>query len=117
MGRFGDATSQTYLAEVRQGHRVCPEFIDGNKATITDFYVDPDWRRKGVGTSMVRGTLARFDELGVEEVTLTVRRDTPTALTFWEAQGFMIGHYELKQFRDPSTGTAYHGALSSDFSE
>ena len=29
----------------------------------------------------------------------------------------MIGHYELKQFRDPSTGTAYHGALSSAFSE
>lgn len=78
IGRFGDATSQTYLAEVRgKAIGFVRTVIDGNKATITDFYVDPDWRRKGVGTSMVRGTLARFDELGVEEVTLTVRRDTP----------------------------------------
>ena len=27
----------------------------------------------------------------------------------------MIGHYELKQFREPATGRAFLGALSSDF--
>ena len=114
--RFGDKSSQAYFAEV--GDRVTGFIrttVDGKRATITDFYVDRGERRKGVGRAMVRAVLAVFDGLGMEEVTLGVRRDTAGALAFWQANGFMIGHYELKQFRDPSTGRAFCGALSSDF--
>ena len=86
-----------------------------DKATLTDFYIRADCRRQGYGRQLVAAALALLDEHSVEEVTLTVRRDNPDALSFWQAQGFVIGHHELKQYRDPATGTARHGALSSDF--
>ena len=115
-GRFGDGASQTFLALTdEQTIGFVRTVVDGKRATITDFYVDRDHRRKGAGSGMLRDALARFDKLGVEEVTLTVRRDNPGALAFWDANGFMVGHYELKQFRDPETGRAFLGALSSDF--
>lgn len=43
-----------------------------------------------------------------------VRRDTPAALAFWQAQGFGIASYRLRQYRDPQRGVACRGALSSD---
>jgi ribosomal protein S18 acetylase RimI-like enzyme len=57
------------------------------------------------------------DDLGVEAIDLHVRRDNPAALQFWQAQGFMIGHYQLKQYRDPEKRVGFVGALSSDFTE
>ena len=78
-------------------------------------YADRGPRRQRVGSVMLRKTLTRFDQLGVEEVALTVRRDNPGARLFWQACGSMIGPQELKQFREPATGRAFLGALSSDF--
>jgi len=114
--RFDPKQSQAFFAET-SGRVVgfVQTAVDGKRATITDFYVDTADRRKGFGRAMVRAVVAVFDSLSVEELTLTVRRDTPGALAFWEANGFMIGHHELKQFRDPTTGRAFLGALSSDF--
>lgn len=86
-----------------------------NSASIDDFYVVPAERRQGHGTDIVQAIYAHLDRLGVELVELNVRRDTPQALAFWEAQGFRIALYRLRQYRDPQTGKAYIGALSSDF--
>jgi ribosomal protein S18 acetylase RimI-like enzyme len=82
---------------------------------IEDFYVLPGARRQGVGRQTVQALVAYFDQRGIELIELNVRRDNPTALAFWEAQGFRIASYRLRQYRDPKTGTAYVGALSSDF--
>lgn len=84
-------------------------------ASIDDFYVVPEARRRGYGTAMVQAVYAQLDTHGVELVELDVRRDNPHALAFWEAQGFRIALYRLRQYRDPKTGKAYIGALSSDF--
>ena len=54
-------------------------------------------------------------EKGIRQLDLNVRRDNPNALSFWEAQGFGIAGYRLRMYRDPETGTAYKGVLSSDF--
>ncbi|MFC1525594.1 GNAT family N-acetyltransferase [Candidatus Latescibacterota bacterium] len=114
--RFRDESSQTCLAEV--GDAIIG-FLRVTRAdrrvTVTDFFVDAGHRRQGYGRAMVHAIQAVFDRLGVEEISLTSRRDNPEALGFWEADGFMVGHYELKQFRDPATGRAFVGALSSDF--
>ena len=92
-------------------------FALNSRATIHDFYVVPEARRRGVGSSVVRWALEYFDSKGVNQIDLTARRDQPASLAFWESQGFTIGHYELIMHRDPATGTAYRGALSSDFTE
>ncbi|MEO8395158.1 MAG: GNAT family N-acetyltransferase [Chloroflexota bacterium] len=85
------------------------------RAEIEDFYVFPEERRLGYGSEIMRAVFRYFDGVGIERVDLTVRRDNPNALAFWEAQGFMLANYHLRQYRDPSTGTAFRGALSSDF--
>ena len=89
--------------------------ISGTRAEINDFYVVPAKRRRGIGTFLVKSTIEITDSLGIGRIDLNVRRDNPEALKFWEAQGFMIGHYELIQYRDPKKRVGFLGALSSDF--
>ncbi len=83
-------------------------------ARINDLYVSTNHRRKGYGAEIVRLVLCHFDELGVEQIDLNVRRDNPHALEFWQAQGFGIASFRLRMYRDPKSKTAYTGALSSD---
>ncbi len=84
-------------------------------AFIEDFYILPAVRRKGHGRAAVLTLYAQLDALGVTQVDLSVRRDTPQALAFWEAQGFRIASYRLRQYRDPVAHRRRSGALSSDF--
>ena len=64
---------------------------------------------------MVQWLFSRLDNVGVERIDLNVRRDNPRALAFWQAQGFGIAGYQLRMYRDPESGTAFVGALASDF--
>jgi GNAT superfamily N-acetyltransferase len=59
-------------------------------ACINDFYVMPAERCKGYGSALVQALYRYLDEWGVELIELDVRRDNPA-------------------------GTAFIGALSSDF--
>jgi ribosomal protein S18 acetylase RimI-like enzyme len=86
-----------------------------NAARIEDFYVVPEERRKGYGAALVQELYKHLDKRGVVLIELHVRRDNPNALAFWEAQGFRIASYRLRQYRDPKTGKSFIGALSSDF--
>lgn len=85
------------------------------KAMIEDFYVLPAERRHGYGTAIMHALYRQLDALGIELIELHVRRDTPEALAFWEAQGFRIALYRMRQYRDPEAGKSFVGALSSDF--
>lgn len=87
---------------------------DRERAKVNNFYVIPEKRRQGHGTAMVQWLFSHLDSLGVERIDLNVRRDAPNALAFWQAQGFGIAGYQLRQYRDPQSGTAFVGALSSD---
>ena len=88
---------------------------DQHQASILEFYVRPQNRRKGVGSAMVHWLLSKCDDLGIEQIDLNVRRDNPDALAFWQAQGFGIAGYRLRQLRDPATRSAFKEVLSSDF--
>jgi ribosomal protein S18 acetylase RimI-like enzyme len=102
---------------LRSGERV--GFVtlsrNGQSAYIDDFYVVPAARRQGLGRQIVQALSTHFDRDGVTLVELSVRRDNPRALAFWEAMGFRIASYRLRQYRNPATGTAFIGGLSSDF--
>lgn len=73
---------------------------DRRVAHIHDFYVVPPARRRGHGGAMVRELLAQLDRLGVGQVDLNVRADNPGALAFWQAQGFDLALYRLRQYRN-----------------
>lgn len=83
-------------------------------AVIEDFYVFPQSRRRGYGRAMIAALYALLDPRNITLVELSVRRDNPQALAFWEAIGFRIGSYRMRQYRDPKTGKSFIGALSSD---
>jgi ribosomal protein S18 acetylase RimI-like enzyme len=85
------------------------------RATIHDFYILPEHRRRGYGTQLLNRTLTRFDAHQIERIDLNVRCDNPSALAFWQSNGFGIALYRLRQYRNPATGEAYDGTLSSDF--
>lgn len=91
--------------------------VDGKTAKVNDFYVVPSRRRQGLGARLVEAVRETTDGMGIERLDLNVRRDNPAALKFWESQGFMIGHYELTQYRDPAKRIGFLGALSSDFAD
>lgn len=83
-------------------------------ARINNFYVVPSKRHQSYGTAMVQWLFEYLDSLGVQQIDLDVRRDNPKALAFWQAQGFGIAGYRLRQYRDSESGTAFVGVLSSD---
>ena len=85
------------------------------QAVVNDFYVLPEERRQGYGSAMVRALHEHLDERSVQQIDLDVRHDNPGALAFWQAQGFRIALYRLRQYRDPKEGRSYVGALSGDF--
>lgn len=93
--------------------------IDPEKhaASIEDFYVVEQDRRKGYGKRMVEALYSLLDQWGVTAIELNVRRDNPQALSFWESVGFRTALYCMRQYRDSETGQWLIGALSSDFAE
>src|SRR5215207_1043940 len=52
-------------------------FEDQKRAEICDFYIVPEKRRQGYGTVSIRWLLKSFDERGIEQLDLNVRRDNP----------------------------------------
>jgi len=87
------------------------------RAQVNNLYVVPERRCRGYGAAMVQWLFSHLDSLGVERIDLDVRRDNPGALAFWQAQGFGIAGFRLRLYRDPGSGTAFAGALSSDMAQ
>ena len=116
--RFDGAEGRPYWTVVdgqRVGFLMVGIVKSEKRAMVQDFYVRPEDRRKGYGSTMVRALYQQLDARGVQRVDLDVRRDNPGALAFWEAQRFRIALFRLRQYRDPKVGRSYIGALSSDF--
>ncbi len=66
-------------------------------AEITELYVEPASRRKGVGKALMETALAYARHHGCTEVHLLVDpRNTP-AISFYEAVGFRRDSYEMVQ--------------------
>ncbi|WP_165452579.1 GNAT family N-acetyltransferase [Paenibacillus thalictri] len=59
-------------------------------AELVKCYVNPQLRRQGVGTAMVRQLLPLARAKGYETMYLHTHRFLPGAVGFWEAQGFEL---------------------------
>jgi len=71
---------------------------DEHGAFIRDFYVLPAVRRQGIGTCIVQSIRERAQREGWIRIDRNVRADNPSALTFWQTQGFNLQLYQLRQF-------------------
>lgn len=64
-------------------------------STLAQLFVAPDWRGKGVGTAIVQRACAEAAELGATAIAAIVDESGP--MKFWERQGFLPVHCEVKQ--------------------
>lgn len=64
-------------------------------AEITELYVQPDSRRRGVGRALVNAALAHARHHGCREVHLLVDPQNAIALTFYQGVGFHRDSWEM----------------------
>lgn len=72
------------------------EDADGGWAQVRDFFVGPEWRRRGHDRAFAQAMIARLREQGIVLIDLNVRRDNPVALVFWQSVGFDLALYQLR---------------------
>ena len=101
--RFGDETVSLWwaMSESAKVGFVRVELWhteDERGGFIRDFYIHPDARRQGVGTAVVRAIRAVAERDGWIRIDLNVREDNPSGLSFWQAQGFNLQLYQLRQY-------------------
>ena len=61
---------------------------DRDVAEIAEFYVEPAFRRRGVGQAAVTALLAEHRRRGTHLVEASILRDNDAAHAFWAALGF-----------------------------
>jgi len=59
---------------------------------ITELFVAPRWRNRGIATNLVRQTLAAAYDLGFTSVGLRVDRDNTAARSLYSSIGFVDWH-------------------------
>jgi len=55
---------------------------------ISTMWVEPDHRKRGVGTRLVRDLLERLNRAGAQDITLRIVNGNAEAQTFWAGLGF-----------------------------
>jgi ribosomal protein S18 acetylase RimI-like enzyme len=64
--------------------------FDGHRGWVHLVAVDPRYRRRGVGSAMMRRAEALLDEMGCPKLNLQVRSTTPEVVAFYESLGFQV---------------------------
>ena len=60
----------------------------GRVLAVNDFFVDPAWRRKGVGRALATRLLQEAKAMHVDRIDLEILPRNPEAAAFWKAVGF-----------------------------
>ena len=60
----------------------------GRVLVVNDFFVDPAWRRKGVGRALATRLLQEAKAMHVDRIDLEVLPRNAEAAAFWKAVGF-----------------------------
>lgn len=63
---------------------------EGNSAEVHSFFIDPDWKRKGIGRRLWQDLVKRAGNMGIMQLRLDA---DPSAVAFYEALGFEIVSY------------------------
>jgi len=57
---------------------------------VLNIAADPDCRRRGVGTALLRAAAGQATEMGLVEITLEVRDSNNEARAFYQGHGFVV---------------------------
>jgi GNAT superfamily N-acetyltransferase len=84
---IGDAAAPAAFATVHVS-RAPPIHPERCRAEITDLYVEPDARRRGLGRTLVASATAWAVERGAERIEVRVVTRNPEGRAFWNSVGF-----------------------------
>jgi ribosomal protein S18 acetylase RimI-like enzyme len=73
-------------------------------ATISDLYVQPIYRGKGIGKALVNDAIARIRARGLNGVTLQVNPQNTAALALYHRLGFECAAWSMALRFDPTGG-------------
>ena len=73
----------------------------GSDIEILNFAVQPDFRRSGVGGTLLQRALAWGAELNAERALLEVRASNYAALQFYERRGFAVTGRRARYYNAP----------------
>lgn len=79
---------------------------------LAGIYIVPEARNLGYGKQLMQWMFEQFDQRGIEQIDLYVRRDNPTAKAFYESLGFGVAGYRMRMYRE--NGQVLPIVLSSD---
>jgi ribosomal protein S18 acetylase RimI-like enzyme len=75
---------------------------DGRRGYIHHLMVHPDFRRQGIGQSLVSRCMFALTRIGIQKVHLFIYEDNDTGIKFWESLGWtkrveltMMSHYVI----------------------
>lgn len=76
---------------------------DGVMCMFYDISVHPDYRRKGIGTSIMKKLIDKVKDKGYASIGLFAWKENPDNISFYEKFGFekASGGMELKKFMAP----------------
>jgi len=60
----------------------------GRVMTVNDFFVSPNYRRRGVGRELVKQLILKSRRMRVDDIVLEVLHANKNAARFWQAMGF-----------------------------
>ena len=76
---------------------------DGRRGYIYHLAVNPKYRNKGIGTTLVNNAMNALENLGINKVALLTFKRNEVANAFWEKQGFSTRediNYRNKQIKE-----------------
>ena len=104
--RFGEPGSYLWWAVVDgveigfANVKVTEDWTGQPWGEIEDFYIGPDWRRRGCGRAFAQHLVNWLKEEGVYRIDLYARSDNPVAVAFWQDVGFTLVLYRLRRYVD-----------------
>ena len=92
IARFLKRNPETYLLALENNSLIGAILVgtDGRRAYIYHTAVHPDFRRKGVGKSLVEQALSAVKKLGIHKVSLVVFEKNEQGNHFWQELGFSV---------------------------
>lgn len=93
---------------------LAPHWYESGTLTgkISEFYIQPERRRQGLGTALARQVLDFLREQGAKRLEVFVPVHNRPALFFWQALGFSVDAYHLSGRSDavPCAAESQEGA-------
>ncbi len=76
---------------------------DGRRGYIYHLAVNPKYRKRGIGTQLVKNVMKSLEELDINKVALLAFKRNEAANAFWEKQGFSLRediNYRNKEIKE-----------------